>query len=276
MNSNELVYIDWNLFSILRKPELKPHILLDNFLKSNSDKITLVYSDAHLGDLSKTSNELNDIRKKDLMYLSEKTQDLSIVSYFGRDYVDVDYRNAFEFYETNEIDNSSQPLAQIQIVAKQMTDRYGTIRDEIIRKHFNTDPKNICNFSVSQLDELIKMMGISNSLKDFIEFGLKLRGDTSKNPLTHIDYYMTAYMNLDLIGFFPDTMNGNDDFNNLLNDSKHSAYGSICKAFITNDNKCYHKSKLLFEYFGSNSKLIRTCKVKNLSELKNDLYNLIQ
>lgn len=276
MNSNDLIYIDWNLFSILRNPELKPHILLDNFLKSNSDKITLVYSDAHLGDLSKTSNELNEIRNKDLMYLSEKTQDLSIVNYFGRDYVDIGYRNAVEFYETNEIDNSSQPLAQFQIIVKQMTDNYGEIRDDIIRKHFNTDPKNICNFSVSQLNDLIKMMGISNSLKEFIEFGLKLRGDTSKNPLTHIDYYMTAYMSLDLIDFFPDSMNMNDDFNNLLNDSKHSAYGSICKAFITNDNKCYHKSKLLFEYFGSNSKLIRTCKVKNLSELEIDLDNLIK
>jgi hypothetical protein len=156
-----------------------------------------------------------------------------------------------------------------------MTDNYGPIRDNIIKTHFKTDPKSICNFSVSQLDELIKMMGISNSFKEFVEFGLQLRGDTSKNPLTHIDYYMTAYMNLDLIGFFPDSMNENGNFDNLLNDSKHSAYGSICKAFITNDNKCYHKSKLLFNYFGSKSKLIKTCKIKDINELENNLNELI-
>ncbi len=276
MKANDLIYIDWNLFSILKKPELKPHVLLDNFLKSNSDKVTLVYSDAHLGDLSKTSDKLNDVRTKDLIYLSDKTKDLSIVNYFGRNYVDVDYRNALEFYETNEFDNTTEPLAQFQVAVKQMTDNYGTIRDDIIRTHFKTDPNNICNFSVSQLDELIKMIGISNSLKEFIEFGLQLRGDTTNNPLTHIDYYTTAYMNLDLIGFFPDSMNENDDFNNLLNDSKHSAYGSLCRAFITNDNKCYHKSKFLFEYFGSKSKLIKTCKIKNVNELENDLYSLIQ
>lgn len=83
-------------------------------------------------------------------------------------------------------------------------------------------------------------------------------------------------MNLDLIGFFPDTMNENKGFNNLFNDSKHSAYGSICKAFITNDNKCYYKSNFLFEYFGSKSKLIRTCKIKNISDLETSLNELIQ
>lgn len=276
MNAEDLVYIDWNLFSILKNPILKAHVLLDNFIKSNSEKVTLVYSDAHLGDLSKTSDGLNDVLKEDLIYLSNKTKELSIVNYFGRDYVDVDYRNAFEFYETNELDNSTEPLAQFQIAVKQMTNQYGAIRDDIIKTYFKIDPRNICNFSVSQLDKLIKMIGISNSLKEFVEFGLQLRGDTTKNPTTHIDYYMTAYMNLDLIGFFPDSMNGNGGFNNLLNDSKHSAYGSICKAFITNDNKCYHKSKLLFEYFGSKSKLIKTCKIKNINELENDLNSIIQ
>ncbi|WP_407556920.1 hypothetical protein [Winogradskyella sp. 4-2091] len=277
MKTEDLTYIDWNLFSILKEPKLNPHIVLDDFLKRQSDKITLVYSDAHLGDLARTSDELSSTRINDLNYLSAKTKDLVIVKYFGRDYVDVENRNALEFYEQNVYDNSTAPLVQWQTIVKQMTDNYGHLRDDIIKTHFKLDPKSICNFSVSQLDELIKMIGISGSLKEFVEFGLSLRGDTSTNPLTYIDYYTTAYMNLDLIGFFPDSMNEKGDFSNLLNDSKHSAYGSICKAFITNDNKCYHKSKFLFEYFKSNSKLIKTCKLKNgTSELENELNNLTE
>ena len=277
MKTEDLTYIDWNLFSILKEPKLNPHIVLDDFLKRQSDKITLVYSDAHLGDLARTSDELSSTRINDLNYLSAKTKDLVIVKYFGRDYVDVENRNALEFYEQNVYDNSTAPLVQWQTIVKQMTDNYGPLRDDIIKTHFKLDPKSICNFSVSQLDELIKMIGISGSLKEFVEFGLSLRGDTSTNPLTYIDYYTTAYMNLDLIGFFPDSMNEKGDFSNLLNDSKHSAYGSICKAFITNDNKCYHKSKFLFEYFKSNSKLIKTCKLKNgTSELENELNNLTE
>lgn len=277
MKPENLTYIDWNLFSIIKKPELSPHILLNNFLKLNSNKIILVYSDAHLGDIAKTSDKLIEVRTRDLNYLSAKTNDLTIVHYFGRDYIDVEYRNALEFYDTNIIDNSTEPLAQFQVAVKQMTDNYGPLRDDIIKTHFNLEPNSICNFSVTQLDELIRMMRISNSLKEFIEFGLQLRGDTTTNPLTYIDYYITAYMNLDLIGFFPDSMNQNGDFSNLLNDSKHSAYGSLCKSFITNDNKCYHKSKFLFEYFGSKSKLIKTCKIKNnISQLEQDLKSIIE
>jgi len=275
LKTQDLTYIDWNLFSILKEPKLNPHIILNDFLNKNSDKISLVYSDAHLGDLAKTSDEFSGIRKNDLDYLSKKTKDLAIVKYFGRDYIDVENRNAFEFYESNAYDNSTAPLAQWQSIVKQMTDNYGPSRDDVIKTHFKLDPKNICNFSVSQLDELIKMIGISNSLKEFVEFGLQLRGDTSTNPLSYIDYYTTAYMNLDLIGFFPDSMKEKGGFSNLLNDSKHSAYGSICKAFITNDNKCYHKSKFLFEYFRSNSKLIKTCKIKNeTAELEKELESL--
>lgn len=274
MQTKDLIYIDWNLFSALKEPKLDTHILLDNFLKANTEKITVVYSDAHLGDLYKTSDRL--MRNNDLEYLSRLTKDLTIVKYFGRDYVDVEKRNPKEFYEQNVFDNADAALMQFQVAVKQITDNWGGIRDGIIQSHFKTDPKNICNFSPSQLDELIKMIGLSNSLEEFIQFGLNLRGDTRNNPLTHIDYYMTAYMNLDLIGFYPDAMNENQGFNNLLNDSKHSAYGSICKAFITNDNKCYLKSKFLFDFYKSESKLIKTCKVKNISELERSLNELVK
>ena len=84
----------------------------------------MVYSDAHLGDLAKTSDELSAKRNDDLNYLSERTNDLVIVKYFGRDYIDVENRNALEFYETNVYDNSTAPLAQWQTVVKQMTDSY--------------------------------------------------------------------------------------------------------------------------------------------------------
>ncbi len=276
MNAKELIYIDWNLLSILREPKLEPHIILADFLDSNREKIKLVYSEAHLDDLAKSNNKNDSLVKTDLNYISGITNNLAVVKYFGRDYVDIEFREPIEFYETNIKDNTSTPLSQWQLIVDQMTSQFGPIRENVIRTHFNTDPKEICNFSISQLDELIKRIGISDSIKGSIEFGLQLRGNTSRNPLTYIDYYMTGYMNLDLIGFFPDSLKGKQSFNNLLNDSKHSAYGSMCKAFITNDNKCYHKSKLQFEYFESDSALIKTCKLKgNIDHLRDNLNNLI-
>jgi hypothetical protein len=279
MNKEHLIYIDWNLFSILKAPKLLPHIILKQFIEDNKDKITLVYSDAHLGDLGRTSKKAKVILTQDLSYLSEMTNHLTIVKYFGRNEVEVGYRNALEFFNTNKSDNESGILSFLQGAVKRMTNGYGHLRDDVIRKHLGADSKDICNYSVAELDALIKTTTVSGSLKELIEFGLNLRGDTSRNPITYFDYYVTAYNNLDLIGFFPDTMKQEDGFNNLLNDSKHSAYGSLCKAFITNDNKCYHKSKLLFEYYNSNANLIRTCKRKGDAEigrLKNELNNLLE
>ncbi|WP_432410919.1 hypothetical protein [Rasiella sp. SM2506] len=276
MNKKDIIYIDWNLYSILKDPKLEPHLILKDFLQQNSDSFELVYSDAHLGDLAKTDENKENQRILDLQYLSRITNDQCIVKYFGRNNVEIDNRNPVEFFNTNKADNQSAILAPFVKISKQMTDMYGPTRDDIIRVHFNTDPKNICNFSVLQLDELVRKIGISKSLEDFLELGLSLRGDTRNNPITNIDYYTTAYMNLDLIGFYPDSMKAKGDFNNLLNDSKHSAYGSLCKAFITNDNKCYLKSKLLFEYFESQSTLIRTCKLKNnMDEFKESLKSLV-
>lgn len=276
LKPENLIYIDWNLFSILKNPKQESHLLVRDFLKENENEIILVYSDAHLGDLSKTSSHSQQILFEDLKFLSDKTRDLLIVKYFGRGYIDVEKRDVRKFYEANNYENSTEQMLHWQTIVQTFTDQYGPIRDNIVKEHFQLDAKEICNFTIEQINTLIKLIGISTSLDEFVKFGLNLRGDTSSNPLAYTDYYMTAYMNLDLIGFYPDLFNTQKGFDNLLNDSKHSAYGSMCKAFITNDNKCYLKSKFLFDYYKSNSKLIRTCKRKNgLDELRNELQSLV-
>lgn len=247
-----------------------------DFIKKYENEIVLVYSDAHLGDLSKTSSDSQEILIEDLKFLSDKTNNLLIVKYFGRGYIDLEKRDVLSFYEANNYDNSTGEMFYWQTIVKTFTDQYSPIRDNIVKEHFKLDPKEICNFTVEQINKLIKLIGISTSLDEFVKFGLDLRGDTSANPLAYTDFYTTAYMSLDFIGFYPDLFNSKQGFDNLLNDSKHSAYGSMCKAFITNDNKCYLKSKFLFDYYKSNSKLIRTCNRKNqLDELRNELQSII-
>lgn len=273
---DEITYIDWNLLSILKSPKLDPHRILQEFLSKNREKLLIAYSDAHLGDLAQTSNE-TDYRTKDLAYLSNLTNDLLLVKYFGRANVVLDKRNPSEFYKDIKDSDSRVFQGALQQVLDIFKNNYWKLRDEIIKNHFKKEPKEIFNFSLAQLDELIILTGCFNSLKELVEYGLSLRGENTTNPLSYIDYYTTAYINLDLIGFCPDEMDENGGFNNLLNDSKHSAYGSLCKTFITNDNKCYHKSRLLFEYFSSKSKLIKTCKIKQdkIQNLKEELESIV-
>jgi hypothetical protein len=269
------IYIDWNLYSILKKPVLEPHLLLHSFLTSNKKAIRLVYSPAHLGDLAQTSENFNERRNEDLKYLSEKTNNKCIVGYWGTSDIIIDNRDPLEFFETNEIDNSHPTLEMFDSFRRIFTDQYGMIRDQIVRHHFRVEPSEICNFSKNQLDQLIKMVGVSPSLEEFLKFGLHLRTSPT-DVLSYIDFYYTAYINLDLINFFPDSMVEEGEFENLKNDALHSAYGSLCDAFITNDNKCFHKSKFLFNYYKCSTTLIRTCKVKNIALLENQLDSILE
>ena len=73
LHPEKLIYIDWNLFSILKNPKQESHIILQDFLDKYKNEIVLVYSDAHLGDLSKTSSDCQKILLEDLQFLSDKT-----------------------------------------------------------------------------------------------------------------------------------------------------------------------------------------------------------
>jgi hypothetical protein len=268
------IYIDWNLFVILKNPSLEAHILLKEILDKNLGNYRLVYSPAHLRDLGETSTEHIEKRDSDLAYLSDKTNNKCIVNYWGSSDVIIDNRDANEFFETYQFDNSDKHLQAFENLRKLFTEKYGTIRDKTIRDHFNLEPSKICNFNVKQLDELIRMINMFQSLDDFLKFGLSLRTSPT-DIISYIDQYITAYMSLDLISYYPDSMREVGNYENLFNDSMHSAYGSLCDVFITNDNKCFHKSRFLFEYFNCNSKLIRTCRIKDYDQLKNELSSVI-
>ncbi|KYG85515.1 hypothetical protein AWW67_14125 [Roseivirga seohaensis] len=268
------VYLDWNLYSILKQPKLEPHLILNSFLQANSDKIQLVYSSSHLDDLSETSSGKRIELQKDLLHLSRMTNNICIVSYWGSEKVILDNRDPTEFFHSNLKNNSGFVLGFFEWLRKLVTNRYGQIRDGVIQPHLNIDVTKICNYKVLDLDKMIREAKLSDSLENFLKKGLELRG-SRYDKLSYIDYYYTAYTALDLISFYPDSMKEKGNFENLKNDANHSAYGSLCHAFITNDNKCYNKSKFLFDYFGSKSTLIRTCKRKNIGKLKEELNNLL-
>lgn len=269
------IYIDWNLFSILKNPRLEPHLILQKFLSINKNSIRLVYSPAHLEDLVQTTEKFIDRRNEDLKYLSEQTNNNCIVNYWGTTDTIIENREAQEFFETNQSDNSLGIIPVVDSMRKMMTDHWGIIRDNILKEYFKREPSQVCNFTKDELNEYVKMIGISSSLEDFLKFGLHLRTSPT-DILSYTDFFSTAYINLDLIQFFPDTMAEKGNFENLKNDALHSAYGLLCNAFITNDNKCFHKSKFLFDYYGSASILIRTCKVKNMETLKSQLNSILE
>lgn len=265
------IYIDWNLYSILKAPVSPAHKIVQEFITENKEGIRLLYSPAHLEDLKQTSKLKKATLYRDLEYLSRITDQTCIVQYFGSSGTQIENRDAKEFYEANKRDSSGNFIKLFTFINRLLLNRYGYFRKIIRKRGTKTEPTEICNYSIEQLEELIIKAGISDSLEKFLHYGITLRSDN----VAFLDYYYSAYTSLDLINFFPDKMKEDGDFENLKNDATHSAYGALCDAFITNDNKCYHKSKFLFKYYKTNSKLIKTCKVNNLEHLKQDLDSII-
>ncbi len=267
----KLLYLDWNLFSILKNPSLAIHKNLRSFLDDNKKILTLVYSNAHLEDIGNSSRNEDKI-KEDIEYLSEQTKNLCICKYFGKKEITIETRNPFEFYNSIKHEKNDPLLKISHDLSKNLMGQYSYNRTELFGKMMGLDPKDVNNYDEEQLNNLVKKIGIANSISEYLLWGLKLRGGCSE--LGYFDEFTTAYSSLDFLSYHPDNLS-DDKSNNLIYDSIHSCYGSKCHSFITNDYKCYKKSMIIYKYFKSNSKLLRTCRIKDENEFVESLNTLL-
>lgn len=138
------------------------------------------------------------------------------------------------------------------------------------RKCLNEDLKmdsNISNLEspIQRLDSILPQTPFGKTFSESVNEDVQRY---HKEPI-FFDYYFSAYNQLGLFGFRPDKLNEKNKFNNSVEDAFHSFYGSHAHVFITNDKVLYHRSRVLFEAFGIETKLIKTFEVE-------DNYLLIQ
>jgi len=270
--NKKLVYLDYNLYSIFKGPTNPEHVLLCEFLKANEDKIQLVYSDAHLDDLSK--GKIPRLIEKDLENISGFTNDFCLVNYWGRKHITLQKRSIKEFYESQKKEQNNGCIGFIKwLTFLGLNKFWQKIRSNQVPKTHREDVSKISNYSVSKINQLVENIGQYNSFDEWVDAQLQTSTISYKNA-NIIDYYTTAYNTLDLISYYPEKLDKKNKFENLFNDAKHSAYGSQCDAFITNDYKCYLKSKFMFKFTSSKSILIKTVRLKNLDVLKQELISL--
>jgi hypothetical protein len=247
--------------------------LLSEFLEANDDKIQLVYSDAHLDDLSK--GKVKKLIENDLNNIAVLTDNISLVHYWGRKQLTLEQRSITEFFESHKKEQNTGCLGFIKWINFLGLNKFWKwVRSKQIPKTHKQNISRISNYSINEINQLVSNIGQHKSLHEWVVSQLQLRGSSYKDT-NIIDYYMAAYSTLDLISYYPEKLNKKNKFQNLFNDAKHSAYGSQCFAFITNDYKCYLKSKFLFDFIDSKSNLIKTVKVKDLNVLKEELNSII-
>lgn len=132
------------------------------------------------------------------------------------------------------------------------------------------DPKNYKNLRRSVLEQLpltqkwdikIEDVDFDKKLentplaKSFFKFVKDSMHNKEDDPNYDYDFFTNSYFNLNVLGIDGEKNKG-VRFSNILYDSFHSYYGAHCHYLITNDQGLLNKSKVLYRFFGLDTKAV--------------------
>ncbi len=119
---------------------------------------------------------------------------------------------------------------------------------------------------IKNIDEFLIKLGTGMTYLEYVESSFKSR----KEPISKYEYYTTAYLLLDMIGYKIDKLpKPTDNMQNIQADGEHSFYAAHCDYFVAMDNKLRIKSSVLYNEFKIPTKIIEP------RELINELSHVI-
>ncbi len=126
---------------------------------------------------------------------------------------------------------------------------YKDFRKTISDKGFKLEP-NSGNWSVDEvfnnIDSFLQKQNAKLTFREYVNTFFKNR----KEPVNRFEFYTTAYLLLDMIGYKPDNLpKPTDNMQNIQNDAEHSFYSAHCDYFVVVDKKLTIKTKVLFKEF---------------------------
>jgi len=120
---------------------------------------------------------------------------------------------------------------------------------------------------IKNIDDFLLSFDTKMTYLDYVKTVFKFR----EKPMSDYEFYTTAYLMLDMIGYKSDKLpKTTDNMQNVQTDGEHSFYGAHCDFFITMDTKLQIKSKVLYNEFNVPTKIIEPDQL--ISELKKILY----
>lgn len=106
---------------------------------------------------------------------------------------------------------------------------------------------------IKNIDNFFRIHNINMPFLEYVETALK----NKKEPYTYYEFYTTAYLMLDMIGYKSDKLpKPTDNMQNIQTDAEHSFYGAHCDYFIALDKKLRIKSKVLYNEFNISTKIL--------------------
>lgn len=133
---------------------------------------------------------------------------------------------------------------------------YKDFRNSLAKQGFKLEA-NSGNWSfdkvIKNIDDFLLKFGTKMTYLEYVEMSLKHK----KELITQYEYYTTAYLMLDMIGYKTDKLpKPTDNMQNIQADGEHSFYGGHCDYFVAMDKKLRIKSKILYNEFNTDTKII--------------------
>jgi len=151
-------------------------------------------------------------------------------------------------------------------------DFYKDFRKTMAEQGFKLEP-NSGNWSydtvIKNIDDFLLKQGVKMTYLEYVKTAFK----NKKEPINEYEYYTTAYLILDMIGYKVDKLpKPTDNMKNIQADGEHSFYGAYCDYFVAMDKKLRIKSKVLYNEFSVSTKIIEPKEL--ISELTEVLDNI--
>lgn len=207
-----------------------------------------------LMDMEKLVNELDEYSEETgFGKLGTLMKDLYELQPFGID-IDDNNREILQRMFPNISSDSSQwdLMKSIAPFAKKLLkDRqyYKEFRKSIGENGFKVEA-NSGNWEerevFDRIDNFMKEKGLDMTFVDFIKTTFEHR----KEPINTYEFFTTAYLMLDMMGYKSDKLpKPTDNMQNIQMDGEHSFYAAHCDFFVVGDKKLRIKSKVLYNKF---------------------------
>lgn len=143
-----------------------------------------------------------------------------------------------------------------------------TLNDKGLKVESNSGNWNE-NEVIENISAKLNSLGANLTFQEYVDTAFKYR----KQPVTRFEFFKTAYLMLDMIGYKPDKLKKpTDTAKNIVLDSEHAFYGAHCDFFVAIDKNLRIKSKVLYSEFNIPTKVLS---LEEFIESLEDLIHLL-
>lgn len=247
------IYPDTNIFVYLENESLTISDL-ENIIGSKIESI--FYSASHIQEALEIRGDNKQQRQDRINERLEAIQKIT-----NGNYINENLKNdVFEFKESPyEVIQTITDVSFAQNAMKGLANLISEEQKIETRKLLNLDPKRMNNYKpeevVDHLNKKLSQIGQSYKFLDIIEIGISHHPDGKTFGVSN--RIAAIFELLDILGYWKDKYSDKSNYARLW-DSSHAFYACHFDYFITDDKRTVNKSRVVYNIYNFNTKVIST------------------